>query len=83
MSCLHTALSKIFVKWLQAEHDDILTQQDRFDELTERAQTLLQSTTDSRLTSQLAQLSTRYTATMATSKVTVYFFMLCIPGVLV
>ena len=50
-------------------HEAILEKQTTFDALAERAQTLLQSTTDNRVTSQLTQLSARYTTLMSASKV--------------
>ena len=46
-----------------------MSKQIAFDSLAERAQTLLQSTTDNRVTSQLTQLSSRYTSLIASSKV--------------
>ncbi|KAJ8309206.1 hypothetical protein KUTeg_014080 [Tegillarca granosa] len=52
----------------QAINDEILEKQTAFDALTERAQTLLQSTTDNRVTSQLTQMSSRYTTLIAGSK---------------
>ncbi|KAK3090120.1 hypothetical protein FSP39_009339 [Pinctada imbricata] len=51
-----------------AIHEEILNKQISFDGLAERAQTLLQSTTDNRLTSQLTQMSSRYTSLIASSK---------------
>ena len=44
-----------------------------FDGLTEHAQILLQSTTDNRVTSQLTQMSSRYTSLIAMSKVSLIF----------
>lgn len=55
----------------QGVHESILDKQTTFDALAERAQTLLQSTTDNRVTSQLTQLSARYTTLMSASKVCV------------
>ncbi|KAL5008450.1 hypothetical protein ScPMuIL_014031 [Solemya velum] len=49
-------------------HEDILNQQTSFDSLADNAQTLLQSTTDNRVTSQLTQMSSRYTSLIAASK---------------
>ena len=49
-------------------HEEILNKQMSFDALAERAQTLLQSTTDNRVTSQLTQMSSRYTSLIAASK---------------
>lgn len=56
---------------LQGTHEAILDKQNTFDALAERAQTLLQSTTDNRVTSQLTQLSARYTTLMSASKVSI------------
>jgi hypothetical protein len=53
---------------LKGTHESILEKQSTFDALAERAQTLLQSTTDNRVTSQLTQLSARYTTLMSASK---------------
>ena len=54
---------------LQDIQEEIMSKQIAFDSLAERAQTLLQSTTDNRVTSQLTQLSSRYTSLIASSKV--------------
>ncbi|KAL3874932.1 hypothetical protein ACJMK2_037884 [Sinanodonta woodiana] len=51
-----------------AVHEEVMNQQTKFDELAEGAQGLVQSTTDNRLTSQLTQLSSRYSALIAASK---------------
>lgn len=55
----------------QAIQEKITSKQEAFDSLAERAQTLLQSTTDNRVTSQLTQLSSRYTSLIASSKVSI------------
>lgn len=54
---------------LQALHEEVMSKQADFDSLTEHAQILLQSTTDNRVTSQLTQMSSRYTSLIAMSKV--------------
>lgn len=57
----------------QAIQEKITSKQEAFDSLAERAQTLLQSTTDNRVTSQLTQLSSRYTSLIASSKVSITY----------
>lgn len=57
----------------QAIQEKITSKQEAFDSLAERAQTLLQSTTDNRVTSQLTQLSSRYTSLIASSKVSILY----------
>lgn len=57
----------------QAIQEKITSKQEAFDSLAERAQTLLQSTTDNRVTSQLTQLSSRYTSLIASSKVSISY----------
>ncbi len=49
-----------------------------FDDLTERAQVLLQNSTDSRLTGQLTQLTGRYTGLTANSKETLKVGYVCL-----
>lgn len=57
----------------QAIQEKITSKQEAFDSLAERAQTLLQSTTDNRVTSQLTQFSSRYTSLIASSKVSISY----------
>ena len=59
----------ILLSPLQALNEEVCGKQAEFDGLTEHAQILLQSTTDNRVTSQLTQMSARYTGLMAMSKV--------------
>ncbi|CAL1544282.1 unnamed protein product [Lymnaea stagnalis] len=49
-------------------HDDTIQQQEAFNQLAEQAQILMQSSTDGRVSTQLTQLSTRYTALITLSK---------------
>ena len=56
------------LKKQQTLHTDIENQQSAFDALSDRVQSLLQSSTDSRVTTQLTQLNSRYTALTAKSK---------------
>lgn len=75
--CLHTyariSKKKITSLIFQAIQEKITSKQEAFDSLAERAQTLLQSTTDNRVTSQLTQLSSRYTSLIASSKVSISY----------
>ena len=54
---------------LQSLHDELMRQQESFDNLAEQAQILMQSSTDSRVSTQLTQMSTRYSALITVSKV--------------
>ena len=53
---------------LQTVNEEVFEKQSEFDNLTEHAQVLLQSTTDNRVTSQLTQMSSRYNSLIAASK---------------
>ena len=64
----------ILYLWIfQALYEEVIAKQTEFDGLTEHAQILLQSTTDNRVTSQLTQMSSRYTSLIAMSKVSLIF----------
>ncbi|KAL8590280.1 hypothetical protein ACOMHN_006396 [Nucella lapillus] len=49
-------------------HEELVQQQDSLDKLTEQAQVLMQSSTDSRVATQLSHISARYTALLTVSK---------------
>ncbi|KAK7104412.1 hypothetical protein V1264_019133 [Littorina saxatilis] len=49
-------------------HEELLMQQESFDSLGEQAQILMQSSTDSRVSTQLTQMSSRYSALITVSK---------------
>ena len=53
----------------QSLHEELLQQQESFDNLAEQAQVLMQSSTDSRVSTQLTQMNTRYSALITVSKV--------------
>lgn len=53
---------------MQAVHEEILRHQTAFDGLAEQAQILMQSSKDSRVSTQLTQMSSRYTALITLSK---------------
>lgn len=54
---------------VQTCHNDVMKQQQSFDQLAEKAQILMQSSTDGRVSTQLTQLSSRYAALITLSKV--------------
>ncbi|XP_076442566.1 muscle-specific protein 300 kDa-like isoform X3 [Babylonia areolata] len=49
-------------------HEELLQQQESFDSLAQQAQMLMQSSTDSRVSTQLTQITSRYTALITASK---------------
>nr|KAG5692778.1 hypothetical protein BaRGS_009394 [Batillaria attramentaria] len=49
-------------------HEELMQQQESFDSLAEQAQILMQSSTDSRVSTQLTQMSSRYSALITVSK---------------
>ena len=53
----------------KAYHEEVRGKQGAFDSLTDRTQFLLQTSTDSRITAQLTQLNSRYTALTTFTKV--------------
>ena len=63
------ALSLCTVWMFQSLHEELLQQQESFDNLAEQAQVLMQSSTDSRVSTQLTQMNSRYSALITVSKV--------------
>ena len=55
----------------QEYNEEVKLKQTDFDGLSDRTQLLLQSSSDSRITAQLTQLNSRYTALLAFTKVNV------------
>ena len=53
----------------QSYYDEVHNKQPAFDSVSDKTQLLLQSTADSRITSQLTQLNSRYTQLHAYTKV--------------
>ena len=52
----------------QNHYEEVLSKQSAFDDLSDKTQFLLQSSTDSRITAQLTQLNSRYTSLMVHTK---------------
>lgn len=61
----------------QACHAEIANEEAQVDDVNEKSQGLLQNTSDSRLTSQLTQLNSRYSALVTASKVCKDDYFLC------
>ena len=60
----------------QAVHEETTQQQESFDHLAEQAQVLMQSSTDGRVSTQLTQLSSRYSALITLSKVVIMLYII-------
>ena len=54
---------------LQSLHEELVQQQESFDSLAQQAQILMQSSTDSRVSTQLTQITSRYNTLVSASKV--------------
>ena len=74
--CVHTRVIMlkehaecVLCMMFQSLHEELLRQQESFDSLAEQAQVLMQSSTDSRVSTQLTQMNTRYSALITVSKV--------------
>lgn len=55
----------------QSLHEELIRQQESFNSLAERAQTLMQSSTDAHVSTQLTQMGSRYHSLITTSKVNI------------